>query len=197
MDAIQWVQFGTPLLAGAIAGVTDAWKYKVYNWLTFPLILGGVLFHAMTFAEGGWAGACYSLSGITLGFVVLLVFHLMGGIGAGDVKLMAGFGAWLGWQYTLELFLIAAVVMGIYSIGLLLFFGGFRKLRDRIMIAIVQIQTQSPTSLFNTSERIEDAVKDAERRKKLVPFAVCAFVGVVWIFVLCGAMGMRDGLLKL
>ncbi len=41
-------------------------------------------------------GALYALAGAAAGFAVFLIFYLLGGMGGGDVKLMAGFGALLG-----------------------------------------------------------------------------------------------------
>src|SRR5690242_9150696 len=81
------------LAAAAIATVMDLWKFKVYNALTVPLLLGGLAYHGLAHGSGAFLG---SLSGAAFGFAVLIVFYAMGGMGAGDVKLMAAIGAWLG-----------------------------------------------------------------------------------------------------
>src|SRR5207248_19483 len=90
------------LTASAVAAVTDVWKFKVYNALTLPLVLSGLLYHAVV---GGWAGLLGSLLGCLFGFAILFAFFLMGGMGAGDVKLMAAIGAWLGVPATFAVFL--------------------------------------------------------------------------------------------
>ncbi len=47
-------------------------------------------------AQHGWRGAGSALLGTLAGAGVFLIFYLLGGMGGGDVKLMAGFGALLG-----------------------------------------------------------------------------------------------------
>src|SRR5438105_4654911 len=82
-----------------VAAVIDGWKLKVPNWLTLPVILRGWLFgllhtfHALpptAFASG--IGP--RLVGTLLGFALLLPIYAIGGMGAGDVKMQMGYGAW-------------------------------------------------------------------------------------------------------
>ena len=46
--------------------------------------------------QSGWEGFFGSLAGIAIGFAVLILPYLMGILGAGDVKLLMGIGAWIG-----------------------------------------------------------------------------------------------------
>lgn len=85
--------------AGMIAAaVIDWWKFKVPNKLTFPLILTGwALGLANTLGLGaGDGGIGSALAGTALGFGLLLPIYAVGGMGAGDVKMTMGFGAWVG-----------------------------------------------------------------------------------------------------
>src|SRR3954463_7808624 len=85
-------------VAMIVAAVIDGWKLKVPNWLTFPLILSGWalgLFHKLDWLPGtGARGSGASLAGTFLGFILLYPIHAVGGMGAGDVKMQMGFGAW-------------------------------------------------------------------------------------------------------
>ena len=101
-----------------IASITDIRRQRIYNWLTFPLILTGFAFHAMA---GGWAGVKFAAFGFTLGFAVMGVPYFLGVMGAGDVKLMAGVGAWLGVETTFNAFLFTSFAGGIYGLGVLAF----------------------------------------------------------------------------
>src|SRR5712692_8694543 len=85
-------------VAMIVAAVIDGWKLKVPNWLTFPLILSGWLLGLIH--DFGWitgsGGIGASLAGTALGFALLLPVYAIGGMGAGDVKMQMGFGAWVG-----------------------------------------------------------------------------------------------------
>ena len=85
-------------VAMVVAAVIDGWKLKVPNWLTFPLILSGWLLGLIH--DFGWltgsGGIGASLAGTALGFALLLPVYAIGGMGAGDVKMQMGFGAWVG-----------------------------------------------------------------------------------------------------
>jgi prepilin peptidase CpaA len=94
----EGIAFGLLALLCVVAGITDWRAQKIYNWLTYPAILAGlVLWMAVgAIAEGG-SGA---LSGLVTAFVVMLVAAVpavllfsLGAIGGGDVKLLAAVGA--------------------------------------------------------------------------------------------------------
>src|SRR5258705_9285006 len=79
-----------------VAAVIDWWKFKVPNWLTFPLVISGWLL-GLTHNFGllpestGIGGIGASLAGTALGFALLFPVYAIGGIGAGDVKIQMGF----------------------------------------------------------------------------------------------------------
>ena len=75
-----------------VAAVIDAVCLRVPNWLTLSLVAGGWVYSTAMF---GWEGLGWSLLGTAVGFGLLFPAHAIGGMGAGDVKLFAGVGAWL------------------------------------------------------------------------------------------------------
>ena len=99
-----------------IAVFTDWRKHKIYNKLTIPAFFLALLLH--TYQEGG-AGLTNSLFGATIGFVLLLLPYLMGGMGAGDVKLLTVIGAFGGVSFVLTSLLYGAVIGGLISVFLL------------------------------------------------------------------------------
>src|SRR5271154_5274503 len=96
-------------VAMIVAAVIDGWKLKVPNWLTFPLVLSGwllgllhsfgLLTETTSFDPAHPGGINASLAGTALGFALLFPVYAIGGMGAGDVKMQMGFGAWIGAFY--------------------------------------------------------------------------------------------------
>ena len=78
-----------------LAAWIDGQELKVPNWITFPMVLSGLMYST---AAGGFDGFLAGLTGMCCGLICLLPLYAVGGMGAGDVKLMAGIGAWVGWQ---------------------------------------------------------------------------------------------------
>lgn len=165
-----------PLVAVALAtlaaSATDLWKFKVYNVLTIPMLLGGFLVSTML---GGWGGLTSSLMGAGLGFGLLVVFYAVGGVGAGDVKLLAAVGAWLGPYLTYQVFVASALFQGLYAVVLVLMQYGFFGLAIELIAARERLL--SPGSWRLPSSTIKEEVSRPERRKRLVPFAAMTCLG--------------------
>lgn len=90
-----YVLFGV----GIIATITDFLRRKIYNWLTLPAILVGLILNSVL---GGWWGLFDSIAGLLLGGIIFLILGLMGMMGGGDVKLAAAVGALIGWYLTVS-----------------------------------------------------------------------------------------------
>lgn len=100
-----------------VAAAIDGYKLKVPNWITFPLIIGGWVASTAWF---GWPGLAWSLGGTALGLALLLPAYAIGGMGAGDVKLLAGVGAWAWGTVTLYAFCVSAIVGGVIAVVMIL-----------------------------------------------------------------------------
>ena len=94
----EWAFWGClPFLAAAF--ITDIKSMRIPNWITVSGLLAGLLAQALM---NGWDGLLKAGVGAAAGFTVLLFMHLIGAVGAGDVKLFAGIGAWTGMLFTLQ-----------------------------------------------------------------------------------------------
>lgn len=103
-----------PLLAmlGCAAAV-DLRSRRIPNVLSFTLVLSG-LAQSLLFGQAIGVGPMQALAGMAVGFVLTFILFALGAMGGGDVKLLAGVGAWIGPWPVLAVFAVAAVVgMGI------------------------------------------------------------------------------------
>jgi len=96
-----------------IASFTDLRSHRISNRLTYSTMIVGLIYYCMM---SGLAGLLHSLSGLLLGLAMLITVYLIGGMGAGDVKLMAAVGSILGPQGVFEAFLGTALAGGIYAL---------------------------------------------------------------------------------
>lgn len=90
----------------AIAVVTDLRARRIPNWLNALIIVTGL---TNALAYGLPATLPQSLLGFLVGFAILLIPFALGAIGGGDVKMLAGIGAWLGPIATLQVYAVAGV----------------------------------------------------------------------------------------
>lgn len=107
----------TVMLTVAIVTIAcwcDLRSGRLPNWLTLGSAGVGMLFHLLSggITEGAWSSAGFALGG-------LLFFPLfaLGGLGAGDVKLLAAIGAWLGPAGAFYTALYAAIAGGVLAIA--------------------------------------------------------------------------------
>ena len=104
------------------AAVIDGLKLRVPNWLTFHFVIGGLTFAALS---GGTPALLWSLGGAALGLALLLPLYAIGGMGAGDVKLLAGVGAWMGPALTLGAFVATAITGGLMALAMVAWSGEY------------------------------------------------------------------------
>jgi prepilin peptidase CpaA len=122
-----------------LAAATDICSQRIPNWLTFPAIITGVIYHSFT---AGIQGCLLSAAGVLLGMAFFLPFYLKGGTGAGDVKLMGAVGGFLGPVGVFYAFLFSSIAGGIYAVLLLLRHGLFKEtfMRYWYMLSMFLVQ---------------------------------------------------------
>jgi prepilin peptidase CpaA len=149
------MQVWIAVLVGLAATVDDLARRRIANWIPAAALAGGF---GWQIGQDGWAGALHALGGAAAGFAIFLVFYLLGGMGGGDLKLMAGFGALLGTGRLIEAAMWTAGVGGLLALGAVV----FRFVRRR----------------FGSVQRMETAAE--KERGDSIPYAPAITLGV-WL----------------
>ena len=95
------------------AAANDLRFQKIPNLLTYPAMAVALVYH---FVMNGLDGLIFSTTGLALGIAILIIPYLMGGMGAGDAKLMGTVGAILGARGVFIAFLFTAIIGGVYAL---------------------------------------------------------------------------------
>lgn len=201
-------------IAMVIMAIVDFRYLKIHNVLTFPVIFSGWAFAlingwmngadiemylptnwigmdklVMFELHGGWGGAVqglwHSLGLSFLGLALLVPLYSISGVGAGDMKMQMGFGAWVapiyGWSLGLQIvlwgFAVGVIVGGVLSVIIIWWTGSYRQNVQNTKDILSDLFTKSFTEV---NER-------AAARKKtlqLVPYGVPLGIGylgyVIW-----------------
>jgi prepilin peptidase CpaA len=165
-----------------VAAVIDGLKLKVPNWITFPMIASGWAYSAILSAYPGWEGLFYSLVGTAVGLAVLLPLYAVGGMGAGDVKLMAGVGAWMWGTVTLNAFAVSALVGGVIAVGMVLSKGAWTKHKNQFWSIINEIMT------IKDAEKLAEIAAERKPRMFLLPYGIPIAIGSIAYFAFTGKL---------
>jgi prepilin peptidase CpaA len=162
-----------------VAAVIDGWKLKVPNWITFPLVMSGWVYSTACF---GWPGLGYSLLGTAVGLGLLLPAYAVGGMGAGDVKLLAGVGAWVWATTTLYAFCVAAILGGIIAVAMVLLRNKWQHHLYQFWAILIEMTViRNPNTLSAIA---------AERKSSmmLLPYGIPIALGTIAYFVWAGML---------
>jgi prepilin peptidase CpaA len=128
----------------AACAVVDFRTKKIPNWLTVPAAILGL---AYSVAAPLGIGPLWSLTGLFVGFSLLLMPWLLGGGGMGDVKMLAALGAWMGPLGVLTAFGLGAVIAAAGMILVLtgsMLCDGFSATRQRYVHASAATASAAP-----------------------------------------------------
>jgi len=118
------VQTIVAVAVAAIACGFDLRTRRIPNELTFGAALAAVVFHV---AATGTSGLMTAGGGWLLGVALFFPFFALGGMGAGDVKLLGALGAWLGAEVVVQVALSSAIAGGVFAVAVALRSGYLRQ----------------------------------------------------------------------
>jgi prepilin peptidase CpaA len=121
MDRATYLLLAAVLLALA-AAATDLKYRRIPNWLTYPGILVGLLCRGVLLGWLGWKGGLATgFLGCLLAGGIMFLFFMVRAMGAGDVKIMAAIGAFVGPRDAVTVLLATAICGGVLAIAYALY----------------------------------------------------------------------------
>lgn len=150
---------------------TDLKNRRIYNKVVLPAAAGGIFFHT---AWHGLPGLKFSLIGLTAGLLVFLVPFALGGLGAGDVKLLGAIGALKGSLFVFQAALGSAVAGGLIALVILL--------RRRALFSALKRLIYAAAMLFVFRKRSGSAallLLDREPLSCVFPYGAAIFLGTI------------------
>ncbi len=168
-----------------VAAYIDGKELRVPNKLTYPMIIAGWIYSSIAYGmagDGWYVGLGWSLAGTAVGLATLLPAYSIGGMGAGDVKMMAGIGAWVYCATTFYAFCVSAIVGAILAILMILWSNQGKKHMNQFVFILNEIMTvRDPEALATIA---------AERKSsmRLLPYGIPIAIGTVVYFAWMGLL---------
>lgn len=158
-----------------VSAIWDIRHRRIPNVIVFT---GAGLGIVLQFGLAGFSGLLDGLSGLGLGLAILMPGYLLGTTGAGDVKLMAAVGTYLGPYSVLIAGLASLVVGGVIALGFM-------------FLAIFSADSPSPwqryglmfRTLFATGRPIYLRPAEGEVMGRKFPFAVSIALGTSLLLI--------------
>lgn len=164
-----FVLVAVTLLIVGIAALWDIKTKRIPNKLLIPVILLGIIINTIF---TGYMGLMNAFIGIFVGIMLLLVPFALGGMGAGDVKLLAAVGALNGSLFVFHTFLFSAIAGGVIAVIILL----IKKQLFPVLFNLLSILRNLPVYIFQKGQRKEivPLISDIS-----FPFGTAIFLGTV------------------
>lgn len=166
----RWVSWPTLVVLG-VATITDLYSGRIPNWLVFPYWLAGIVVQGVLF---GWHGIGQSLAGSGLAICIFGGLFLLGGMGAGDVKLCAAVGAWIGPIQMIFALIFTALAGGVVVV-IWAALGGF-------LLDLFKGTGDLMAGWGHGKLRDPEATIDNPKRRK-IPYAPAIAVGTLFSFL--------------
>ncbi|MHB8126911.1 MAG: A24 family peptidase [Desulfitobacteriaceae bacterium] len=148
-----------------IAAWTDWQQRKIYNILLGPAFLIAL---SLQVWQKGWTGVWLSLAGSLVGLALLIIPYFLGGMGAGDVKLLGVIGAFGGVHFVITSFIYGALLGGIVSLVILI-------RRHALITTLKQVFLLLP--IIKKPQYLSEALRNTCEEK--FPYGIVLVIGTI------------------
>ncbi|MBI5479459.1 MAG: prepilin peptidase [Deltaproteobacteria bacterium] len=149
----------------AVAVYTDLRRRLIYNWLTLPATLVGIV---LGFALDGGPGGLQALGGAVVAAILFGLFGLLGWMKFGDVKLMIAVGAFTRFPLVLWAIAYTAIVGGLVGVGYAIYRRRFGEVMGNLGRAAVNKVRRGD----------QPALRDLSQLT--LPYGVAIAIGALW-----------------
>ena len=163
---MTWISATALVVVMTAAALSDLRSRRIPN----RLVLAGLAVGLATRAVLGWSALAAGLAAAVLALVFGIALFSLGAMGAGDGKLMAVVGAFLGLEQTLAALMAAAVAGGVLSMVL--------ALRRGVFIPVL-LRTRDLAVWLLTLGRRGERVRMESAGSVTFPFGVAIAIGAV------------------
>ena len=165
------------MFALVVATSTDLRSRRIPNWLIFPFLAAGITVSGWL---GGWQGIGQSLEGLALGLLLFGLLFWMGGMGAGDVKLAAAIGAWIGPMQLFFALIVTAIVGGIMALGWM----AIGRLFPDLLQGTGDLEAEGKREDEGSGEKAIDGAAPVRQRRRVrkLPYAPAIALGTLISF---------------
>jgi prepilin peptidase CpaA len=160
------------LLIGACC--TDLRDRRIPNWLTFSIVLAGL---GQSLTPICTVGPMGSVLGLLSGFGLTFVLFALGALGGGDVKLMAGVGAWIGPGPTVVVFAVTSLIGMVIVLGQALWQGRLRNLLMNTTVLTINLVHLQDVGI----EHAQATGRSCRSIDRPLPYAVPVLLAVLMI----------------
>lgn len=166
---------GLLLMFLVAAAVSDVLTYRIPNWLTVSGMLAGVVASTLDAPVAVMPTVLASLGGLFVGLVCLMPLHALRLMGAGDVKLMAVVGAFLGFPAVLMAILFTLVAGGVMAVVWTLAL----RVGRRVATNVGGVFRSVAVAAWTATPPVRPVFQSAGR----LPYAVCILAGTTVFLV--------------
>lgn len=160
----------------------DLTRKKIPNFLTFPIMLWGLLAHTIT---GGAEGLLFSVYGLLLGLAIFFIPFMLGGMGGGDVKLLGAIGAIKGLQFVFYAAVFTAFCGGILAVIYLIYNRQLLRILKKILafvavplLTLLYFRFRNPY-LNQLSLLLLSSAETHSEEKVYLPYGVAIAAGTI------------------
>ena len=163
-DTLTIVNYALLVPLAALITYYDARYRRIPNAFVLATLVAGL---AMNAALGGWQGLLSSAGGCLAAFCLMLLLHVFGAMGAGDVKLFAAIGSVVGSSLVVPTFLVVLLTGGVLAVVTMIRGGFVRETLWRVLQIFVGLLPGWELPRFSVPAE----------RAKTIPYGVAITLG--------------------